>query len=92
MQAFPQPGGSNGPQGEGLFGDWMNSGTDMNPNDPFGRGNNRDTMNDLLTTPTRDRLLFPGESGYEGDSGKDWSALGSKQSGSGASPRRLRES
>ena len=31
----------------------------MNPNDPFGRGNNRDTMNDLLTTPTRDRLLFP---------------------------------
>jgi hypothetical protein len=77
--AFPQPGGSDVPQGEGLFGDWMNPGTDMNPNDPFGRGNNRDTMNDLLTTPTRDRLLFPGESGYEGDSGKDWSALGSKQ-------------
>ena len=77
--AFPQPGGSDAPQGEGLFGDWMNPGTDMNPNDPFGRGNNRDTMNDLLTTPTRDRLLFPGESGYEGDSGKDWSALGSKQ-------------
>ena len=77
--AFPQPGGSDVPQGEGLFGDWMNPGTDMNPNDPFGRGNNRDTMNDLLTTPTRDRLLFPGESGYEGDSEKDWSALGSKQ-------------
>ena len=77
--AFPQPGGSDVPQSEGLFGDWMNPGTDMNPNDPFGRGNNRDTMNDLLTTPTRDRLLFPGESGYEGDSGKDWSALGSKQ-------------
>jgi len=77
--AFPQPGGSDAPQGVGLFGDWMNPGTDMNPNDPFGRGNNRDTMNDLLTTPTRDRLLFPGESGYEGDSGKDWSALGSKQ-------------
>ncbi len=85
--AFPQPGGSDVPQGEGLFGDWMNPGTDMNPNDPFGRGNNRDTMNDLLTTPTRDRLLFPGESGYEGDSGKDWSAMGSKQSGSGASLR-----
>jgi len=77
--AFPHPGGSDAPQGVGLFGDWMNPGTDMNPNDPFGRGNNRDTMNDLLTTPTRDRLLFPGESGYEGDSGKDWSALGSKQ-------------
>ena len=77
--AFPQPGGSDVPKGVGLFGDWMNPGTDMNPNDPFGRGNNRDTMNDLLTTPTRDRLLFPGESGYEGDSGKDWSALGSKQ-------------
>ena len=77
--AFPHPGGSDAPQGVGLFGDWMNPGTDMNPNDPFGRGNNRDTMNDLLTTPTRDRLLFPGESGYEGDSGKGWSALGSKQ-------------
>lgn len=77
--AFPQPGGSDAPQGEGLFGDWMNPGTDMNPNDPFGRGNNRDTMNDFLTTPTRDRLLFPGESGYEGDFEKDWSALGSKQ-------------
>jgi|GEM_PF-2435331 hypothetical protein len=80
--AFPQPGGSDVPQGEGLFGDWMNPGTGMNPNDPFSRGNNRDTMIDLLTTPTRDRLLFPGESGYEGDSGKDWSAMGSKQTGS----------
>ena len=45
--------GSNVPQGEGLFGNWMNSGTDMNPNDPFGRGNNRDTMNDLLDSRPR---------------------------------------
>ena len=52
---------------KGLFGR-MNPGTDMNPNDPFGCGDNRDTMNDLLTPSTRERLLFGGESGYEGDS------------------------
>ena len=39
----------------------------------------------IFSLPTRDRLLFPGESGYEGDSGKDWSAMDPKQ-GSGASP------